>query len=700
MPILAIDFGTTTTVAAVRADGSPPRLLAIDGSPLMPSSVFLTESGTLTVGRDADRQARLDPSRYEPNPKRRIDDGEVMLGVSAIPVVELIAAVLRRVGSEVTRQFGSLPADVRLTHPARWGRVRRRLLLDAARAAGLGENPMLIPEPVAAATHYAQLGQHSLGPQAGVAVYDLGGGTFDVAVLRRSGPTWSVVAEAGLTDLGGVDFDQAIVEHIAGRQAGPHQAEWDAMLAAADPASRRLRRAFETDVRDCKEALSRYAQAEVPMPEPFSDELLTRAEFEGLIRDKLARTVDLLAEQLSRGEVGEQALAGVYLVGGSSRIPLVARLIQEQLGITPTTLDQPETSVATGALLVPADSVPGLLGTQAPPVPPGYRPGYGPGTGTAPTQPGAPSQPMPSGQVPQTGPIPSGQVPSGPVPSGSVPSGQVPSGQVPSGSVPSGHIAARQIPSGPVPQAGQFPSGQVRSGQFPSGVHTPPNGQNRPSYGPPTQGPMPSRPPGQSNSRRLRWIAPLGGVVAIAVAAVIVVVVRDNSGHGSAHGATTSSPTQTPTASADASTNSAVSGAQTKFDRYFPDPDVQAYMRPSYKVISSCEQPQNGETYCQLKNGLTVAVGTGVTGARQQTLPGTSNSIVHNPHTSWKEQRWDKGEGSGELRTWLGRDKPDSPLLYWDRNGSVYGFLGIEKGSVTTTTAASLLATWKANFEH
>src|SRR5262249_12411132 len=154
-------------------------------------------------------------------------------------------------------------------------------------------------------------------------------------------------------------------------------------------------------VRDCKEALSRYAQAEVPMPEPFSDELLTRTEFEDLIRDKLGRTVDLLAEQLSRSEVSDQALAGVYLVGGSSRIPLVARLIQERLGITPTTLDQPETSVATGALLVPAGArvgsgaVPavgsgspagpaGSGGTQGPPVPPGYRPGYGPGSGAVP----------------------------------------------------------------------------------------------------------------------------------------------------------------------------------------------------------------------------------------------------------------------------------------------------------------------------
>jgi hypothetical protein len=197
-------------------------------------------------------------------------------------------------------------------------------------------------------------------------------------------------------------------------------------------------------------------------------------------------------------------------------------------------------------------------------------------------------------------------------------------------------------------------------------------------------------------------MAPVGGVVAVAIAAVVVVVVttsRGNSDHNAAHGSTTSSgPTQNPTGSG-ASTNSAVSGAETKFDSYFPDPNIRAYMRPAYKAIDTCEAPQSGETYCQLKNGLTVAIGTDVTGSRQQTLPGTSNTIVHNPHTSWKEQRWSKGEGDGELRTWLGRDNPDSPLLYWDRNGSLYGILGIEKGSVTTTTAASLLATWKADFE-
>jgi actin-like ATPase involved in cell morphogenesis len=655
MPILAIDFGTTTTVAAVRAEGSPARLVAIDGSPLMPSSVFLTDTGTLTVGRDADRQARLDPSRYEPNPKRRIDDGEVMLGVAALPVVELVAAVLRRVADEVGRQFGSIPTDVRLTHPARWGRPRRRLLLEAAAAAGLGE-PSLIPEPVAAATHYAHLGfraersmrsgageQSQLGPDAGVAVYDLGGGTFDVAVLRRSGPTWTVVAEAGLTDLGGVDFDQAIIDHLADRQGVEHWAEWDAMIAAADPVNRRLRRALETDVRDCKEALSRHPQSEVPMSEPFHDELLTRTEFEGLIRDKLIRTVDLLAEQLQRSQVPSGLLSGVYLVGGSSRIPLVARLIQERMGITPTTLDQPETSVATGALMVP----PAQSATAVPP-PQQYRPQ------------GAPMQP-PYG----SGPVPAQGIPSGPVP---VPSGQLPaqSGRVP-------------VQSGPVPmQSGQIP------GQFP-----------QPQFAV------------QQPKRRNKVLLP--AIAAVVVAGVVVGVIlatrnghkSDNAGKpkSSASSSVTTDPTATQTPTTTPSTNSARSSGTTvtNFDNYFSDPNVRAYMRPIYVRLDSCRPESGGETLCQLKNGLAVDVGSNVAAGRNGTIRG--GSVVKPPSTSWAQKNWRRESGSGRLRTWLSKDNPDSPMLYWDRNNTVFGILGISRGSVTTANAAALRRTWQTFFE-
>ncbi|CAA9262233.1 MAG: FIG00821990: molecular chaperone, partial [uncultured Corynebacteriales bacterium] len=352
MRVLAVDFGTSNTVAALAVDGGAPRLLAIDGSPLVPSSVFLADDGTLAVGRDADRQARLDPARFEPNPKRRIDDGEILLGSTAVPVVTAIAAVLRRVAGEVARQGGSVD-EVRLTHPARWGRRRRTALVAAARESGLAEEPVLIPEPVAAATHFATLSGHGLAENAALAVYDLGGGTFDAAVVRRraTGSGYEVLAEAGLPDLGGLDFDQAIREHI-GRTSSvaADPDEWARLLAPADPASRRAARALATDIRDGKEALSRYPHVDIALPPPFADVHLTRSELDDLIRADLRRSVDLMIRTIDGAGLRAADLAGVYLVGGSSRIPLVARLIQEGLGVTPTTLDQPETSVATGAL--------------------------------------------------------------------------------------------------------------------------------------------------------------------------------------------------------------------------------------------------------------------------------------------------------------------------------------------------------------
>ena len=98
--MLGIDFGTSNTVAALAQPNRPPRVLSIDGAGWLPSAVYLDESGQLVVGRDAERRARLAPERFEPNPKRRVDDGEVMLGDTVVPVVAVISAVLRRVGEE------------------------------------------------------------------------------------------------------------------------------------------------------------------------------------------------------------------------------------------------------------------------------------------------------------------------------------------------------------------------------------------------------------------------------------------------------------------------------------------------------------------------------------------------------------------------------------------------------------------------
>ncbi len=354
MRLLSIDFGTSNTVVALAVDGQAARTVTFDASPLLPSAVYLAADGSVTVGREAQRQARLDPTRYEPNPKRRIDDGEVLLGDRVVGVVELIAAVLRSVATEVRRQLGGAAADeVRLTHPAQWGATRQNTLLSAARAAGLGTNLVLIPEPVAAAAQYTQLPGRTLPPGGTVAIYDLGGGTFDIAVVGRTRSDFHVLAEAGLGDLGGLDFDQAVLDHVGRTASSTDPARWQQVLRPADSASRRAARALAEDVRASKETLSRYPQTEVALPDPFSDVHLTRPEFEGLIRPNLVRSIEVLQTTLRNAGVGPDRLTGIFLVGGSSRIPLVAKLITEQLGVTPVALDQPETAVALGALLVP-----------------------------------------------------------------------------------------------------------------------------------------------------------------------------------------------------------------------------------------------------------------------------------------------------------------------------------------------------------
>lgn len=422
MRLLAIDFGTSNTVAALLIDGQAPRTVNFDTSPMLPSAVYYSVDGRLTVGREAQRLARLDPTRFEPNPKRRVDDGEMLLGDRVLPVVDALAAVLCAVAIEVRRQLGgALPDEVRLTHPAQWGAIRQNVLVSAARAAGLGANLVLIPEPVAAAAQFTRLPGRALPVGGTVAVYDLGGGTFDIAIVGRterpgpgSGSTdagqFHVLAEAGLPDLGGLDFDQAILDHVGRVASGADPGRWQQLLRPADATARRAGRALADDVRAAKETLSRYPQTEISLPEPFVDAHVTRTEFEGLIRPNLSRSIELLSDVIQRAGIRPDRLSGIFLVGGSSRIPLVAALIQDRLHVTPVALDQPETAVALGALLVPVrmegNRTAALAGDQRGSVP-GSRPfgasgalgsyptGSEPGSTASPAG-GMPSVPRPS----------------------------------------------------------------------------------------------------------------------------------------------------------------------------------------------------------------------------------------------------------------------------------------------------------------
>ncbi len=344
---VAVDFGTSSTCVAISVNGREPQVVVVDGQPILPSAVFAAPDGALFVGQEAERQAAVDPSRYEPHPKRRVDEGELLLGTSVLKVVDVVRAVLTRVVDEARHVAGGTPVDLLvLTHPADWGAIRTRVLLDAGR--GLGKELRLVPEPVAAAVFHTAT--HALPDGAALAVLDLGGGTVDASVVARQGGTFRVLATKGDPTFGGADVDQALLEHVGSLVSPGDPAAWRQLVEGREMADRRKRRVLRQDVRGAKETLSRHSYTDVPMPPPFPDAHVTRTDLERLVGAQLNRAAALLATAVRDAGLDPRGLAGVFLVGGSSRIPLVARLVLEQTGVVPTSIDQPETVVARGAL--------------------------------------------------------------------------------------------------------------------------------------------------------------------------------------------------------------------------------------------------------------------------------------------------------------------------------------------------------------
>jgi molecular chaperone DnaK (HSP70) len=344
---VAVDFGTSSTCTVTSVDGAEPQVVVIDGQPLLPSAVFAGTDGTLFVGHEAERHAAVDPSRFEPHPKRRIDEGSLLLGNSVLTVGDAVRAVLRRAVAEARHCAGGAVVDLLvLTHPAEWGNVRIQQLRTAAR--GLGKELALVPEPAAAAVFHSA--SHAMSDGGTLAVLDLGGGTVDASVVRREAAAFMVLATRGEPNFGGTDIDQLLLDHIGRIVAGADPRAWTQLNEGRNLPDRRRRRMLRQDVRGAKETLSRHTYTDVPIPPPFSDVHVTRTDLERLILEPLTGTAELVLDTLRDAAVPAGGLTGVFLVGGSSRIPLVSRLIHERTGLVPTTLDQPETVVARGAL--------------------------------------------------------------------------------------------------------------------------------------------------------------------------------------------------------------------------------------------------------------------------------------------------------------------------------------------------------------
>ncbi|MGH8793784.1 MAG: Hsp70 family protein, partial [Stackebrandtia sp.] len=342
---LGVDFGTSNTVAMLVKPGRAGQPLLFDGSPMLPSAVFAQNDRYLT-GQDALRAASSDPSSCEPNPKRCIADGSILLGDSERPVEEVVAAVLRRVAHEAERVAGAPTSRAVLTHPADWPSARKQTLTRAARLAGLPE-PATVDEPVAAAAHFLRHLGHHVGQGRHALIYDLGAGTCDVTVVRHAAGTMQVVETAGLPDLGGLDVDAAVVKHF--KQTYPSD-QWERLESPETPADRRNRRMLWTDVRGAKELLSRETTAALFIPVLDVDAHLTRDEVNELAAPLLAQTVELTEKVVDAASLSYSDVDEIFLVGGGSRIPLVATMLLRATGIAPTAIEQPETVVASGSV--------------------------------------------------------------------------------------------------------------------------------------------------------------------------------------------------------------------------------------------------------------------------------------------------------------------------------------------------------------
>ncbi|MFD1518123.1 Hsp70 family protein [Pseudonocardia yunnanensis] len=379
---LGIDLGTTYTAAAVcrsqdRGWVEPEVVTLGTRSAIVPSVMFVAPDGSVVVGEAAERRALTDPARVVREFKRRIGDPTpIVVAGQAWAPEELAARLVRWVVDRVAEREGG-PADrIAVTHPASWG--AHKLDLFTAALAVEGVTATFLAEPQAAALHYAAAERVPAG--AAIAVYDLGGGTFDAAVVRKGDPAIAPTTAGfgllgrpeGLERLGGVDFDDAVFEHV---YSGLPEAFAD--LDETDPAVLAAVARVRRECTEAKEALSSDTDVSIPvlMPAGRGSVRLHRSEFEAMIRPQVEETVSALRAAVASAGLSPEELSAVLLVGGSSRVPLVAQLVSEQLG-RPVAVDaDPKNAIAKGAALAisptPTASWPGVA---IEPVPPGFVP--------------------------------------------------------------------------------------------------------------------------------------------------------------------------------------------------------------------------------------------------------------------------------------------------------------------------------------
>ena len=345
--ILGIDLGTTNSEIAIYRDGRPEVLRDDQGRIILPSVVGLTETGELLVGEEARNQLLLYPERTVRSIKRRMgSDAKVQLGEREYKPQEISAIILSRLKEIAQARLGRPIRKAVITVPAYFSDTQRQATREAGEIAGL-EVARIINEPTAAALVY-EAAQHQ-GKR--ILVYDLGGGTFDVSVVRIEQGVVEVISSHGNNHLGGDDFDHKIVEHVLEHLKLKHGVD----VADRPQAMARILRSAE----DAKKQLSDHPYARIAEEylaehggQPINLDLeLSREEYEDMIAPFIEETLGAIHIALESAGLTSSQVDEILLVGGATRTPLIRRRLVEAFGTQPRGEVDPDLCVAMGAAI-------------------------------------------------------------------------------------------------------------------------------------------------------------------------------------------------------------------------------------------------------------------------------------------------------------------------------------------------------------
>ena len=350
---LGIDFGTCYSSAALMLNGKlKPIKNSFKHDSSFPSSIFITKQGEIVIGYAADRQRRLDPLSYCQEFKR--DLGRTIpyeIGNKSMLPEEVIGHFLYNLKLEAEKVANQDLKSAVITIPASYQAYKQDLMVQAAKQAGF-EEVDLLKEPVAAAIYYAQTSDRDAALQDGdiMLVYDLGGGTFDAALIQKRGLGYELLAQPiGDEHCGGIDFDRQILKDLKVKC----QAQIGDLLdpQRRDPTAIRMRLAIGDWCREFKHQLSVVTEYEDMLPIGEAIYSLDRSTFEGTIAPLIRKTCTLCQQLVDDAGLKWGQVARILMVGGSCRIPYVRQSLEREFARPVVQVDELELAVCLGAAI-------------------------------------------------------------------------------------------------------------------------------------------------------------------------------------------------------------------------------------------------------------------------------------------------------------------------------------------------------------